>query len=174
MEIIEASKKKVGGIFKNVPNLSHEWQKWLGKNIWWMIAAGVVFAIAEAISVISIAVQMSGRIYDGLDKVGEYMTHYGYNAGHGIQWPPHIVFGLIAMSVVMLLCIMAIAPLKEQKADGWNLLFVASIVANTAVALEIFMMFNVYMFIQCVIGFVVMVLIGWYFLFQIKDQFKKK
>lgn len=151
--MLDGVEKKLQEWYKSVPNLPKNVNTWIAKYAWVFVLAGAIlmsfaaFGLLAALGILS----TTSSIYGGVS--------YGF-----FGW-----VALVALVVYVAFSFKAVSPLKAQKADGWKLLFY----------LEFFYM--LFGFLQWLawpaaignlFGTLLGAVIGFYFLFQIKEYFK--
>lgn len=165
MDSLHKLEVTVADWYKNAPHLPKGGQKWIAENIWWIILVAVIFCAFGIISLFTLIA--------GLSVVTTTYGIYGsaYNTiaptvytGMGLvtAW---ITLAALAASTVIMAC--AIAPLKDQKKKGWDLLFLSDVIYFALVALVAVVSFNFF----GIVGPLVSTAISFYFLFEIRSYF---
>lgn len=166
MEIIHKLENLVAGWLKNVPHLPANGQKWLGKNVWWIVLIG---AIVSGIAVLFTI----GSVFTAVALLGAASTYAGYYvAGTVTGWL--VVSALVSLAFLIaqgLLLALAVNPLKAGQKKGWTLLFGAWLVNAVSVVVSAILSMSILGFITGIIFGAIGLAIGGYFLFEIHGQF---
>lgn len=115
MELVHNIENTMRGLYKDLPHLPKEISKWLAHNAWWLTVIGVgfgVLGILGALSVVGIGATYVGIIAPaaGIALMGAWV------------W-------ILFFAAVLLIEAKAIMPLKAMQRKGWELLFLAMLVA---------------------------------------------
>jgi uncharacterized membrane protein HdeD (DUF308 family) len=163
--MLESLEKSLESIFKDLPKLPTKAKQTLAQ--WWPILAliGGVLQIWAAWSLWQLHNNLSGwsNYYNTLSEV------YGF--GGSIPDPnPFYWVGLVALAASGVILLMAYPQLKAKAKRGWDLLFLSAVV-NLGYGIVMLFADNYYGGFDTLIGTVIGSAIGFYLLFQIKDQF---
>jgi len=168
METIAKFENTMEGWFKSVPHLPENGRKWLAKNAWLITLIGLVLS---ALAILSIAWALFAAL-TAVSVVSSYMAAYGVSA-YSTTWTISTIISLLALIAVVILTAISIKPLKAMNKKGWDLLFMAFLVSAVISIISSVVNFSVYGFFSSLIGAVIGLGIGLYFLFEIKSYFKK-
>lgn len=151
--------------YKKVPfQLPSGAKEWIARNVYWIAAIAGVLGLLAALSLWRAAesVQELSRYANELSAV--YGATSPAATGLGIFW--WILLGVMVLQAVIAL--LAVAPLKDRRKAGWNLLFYSALI-NVAVGVSYLFIsgYGVSNFIGSLVG----AAIGLYFLFQIRPYF---
>ena len=94
--------------------------------------------------------------------ISAFLTPFAMMGGYGFGWGFGAIVSLAVAVIVIVLEIVAVPGLFKQTKGAWRLLFYASIISLIGNILSI----------SGIIGGVIGAIIGWYFLFQMKDMYK--
>jgi hypothetical protein len=134
-------------------------KKWIADNAWWIALIGGLLSAGGALAFWQVA-----------HAADELVRVYGVLTGTtslGFMW--YVL--LIVMAASAALMLLAVSPLKNHRKMGWNLLYY-NMMLNLVVGI-------LYLFVSGygaanLIGSVIGVAIGWFFLFQVRSQFARK
>jgi hypothetical protein len=164
---LEGLEKALAGVYKSAPALPKNAKDWIVKYLPWLTilaAAGSAWAAysawhwAHAVASLANYLNQWSALYGGNEIVSNRMS-----AG---LWIAFIV--LLAEAVIYLA---AFPGLKAVKKAGWNFLFLGVLVNLVFGIVTIFADYNG---AGNLIGAIIGAVIGWYFLFQIRDYFMGK
>lgn len=165
INVLEA---KIEKALKPYPPLPKKVQAFLSDYLWIFVAIG--------------AVLMTLGILGSLSAISAYSSFMGnMGAYQGIYLQPvyrpfWLVSTLVSIgfsALIVYLYFKAITPLRETKAHGWNLLFVAYLVSGIQFVVNALFSFNVFEFLFSIIVGAIFYTIGAYLLFQVKPHFVK-
>lgn len=164
---VDWSEKATRKVVSGVPDLPKNGQKWLANNIWWLVLVGVALAVIGVISSINSLIYLAG-LYEAYSVWGSYHTAR-YSMGG--WWIVVSVIGIVLSVAVALIAAKAIQPLKRKQPHGWRLLFFSLLAGFAAAVIPAVLGFNIPYILTVVAVGLLLVLIGAYFLFQIKSYF---
>lgn len=159
--------KALAGVYKGAPALPKNAKDWIVKYLPWLTilaAAGSAWA--------------AWALWDWAHTVGQWVNYLNSwtslysgqtvsaNAMGAGMW---IAFIVMLVSAVIYLA--AFAGLKAVKKAGWNFLFLGTIVS---LVYGVVVLFTDFGSAGNLIGAIIGVVIGWYFLFQIRDYYTGK
>lgn len=165
MEYVKKVEVTMAGWFKQVPfHLPAGARKWLSENAWWLVLIGVVLS---ALSILA-----SVRTYLWAEQVTnqyrDLALSYGVTPASTSALDMTAVWvSLVLFAAVVVLEVMAINPLKNQKKRGWDLLFMALLVSALSSVVSAVLSVSFAGLLGAAIGLA----IGGYFLFEIHDRF---
>ena len=168
MELINKLEKVLAGWLKSLPRLPRSGQKWLAENVWWL---ALISAILTGISILF-----------SLGAIGTYVSYsaslasfgaYNYiaAASYASGWLISTVISLIFSAIIVLLTAIAVNPLKAMKNRGWQLLFIIYLISAVEVVVNAVLTLSVIGFLFGIIFGAIGLIIGGYFLLQIKSYF---
>ena len=159
----------LGGWYKSAPHLPKNGQKWLADNLWWLALIGAVLSILGLLVVIPAffaTLAVTSYVTGG---VSTYYSSTYYNSLGGLYWLSLLV-SLVSYIVTTILLALAVNPLKAKSKKGWEFLF-WSYLANFAFSVvSAIVIVN----IPGVIGSIIGVAVGGYFLFEVRSYFGAK
>lgn len=167
METVHKLETTVASWYKGAPHLPKAGREWLGKNVWWIVLIGVVLSVFWAVTAIS------GLLFAGavLTSVGGAYGVYGGYASQAVALGGQALLAgwlaIIALVAEVVLGGLAIAPLKNGKKKGWTLLFVSVLLQAVLAVVTFVFTFS----LGSLLGGALGVVVGLYFLFEIRDQF---
>ncbi len=152
--------------FKGLPNLPKGFTDFLAK-----IAPilTLIFGIIGLLSAYGIY-RWVNEVSDSINGLNSIARSYGVETVKH-DWSLMITISLVVLVVTSVIYIMAYSPLKQYKKYGWDLLFLAflvNIVSNVLIA------FTDYGKVANLVGVVIGVAIGAYFLFQVRPYYTGK
>lgn len=157
MEAVRKIEKTMAGWYGNVPHLPPNIQKWLADNVWWLAGIGAILGAIAFLGVVS-ASFLGGAVIVGLGgPVGAAVAGFAFIA---------VVVSLLSLGFLTVLSGMAVAPLKEHKKKGWELLFISELVYVAFAVLGVLFGGD-----GNVIGTAISIAIGFYLLFEIRGHF---
>lgn len=158
MEWLNKAETKVGELYRNVPHLPKTWREWLADNAWWLM---IIFVAFNAIAALGLASYLYGfGLYREL--TGQFQA---LGVGHTIGFVAFV--GAVAAAIVGGL---AIAPLRDKLKSGWDWLFVAGLILVASAALRSILVVSLYGLLVAALQ----ALIGFYFIFEIRQYFARK
>ena len=164
MELVHKLEHWVHGRVKNLPHLPLNAQRWLAKNVWWIVLIGVV------LGAISLLFAFGGLLVTA-SLIGAVSSAY-YVLGATTAWIVVAGFiGLLFTAAVVALNAFSIQPLKAMQKKGWVLLFLSWVVSAVSVVINGILTLNPFSFVFGIIFGVIFVAIAGYFLFEIHGQF---
>jgi ABC-type glycerol-3-phosphate transport system permease component len=117
MQYVDSTASTVAKWMKDVPHLPKGFTKWLAENSWWLTIIGVVLSV---FAVLSLLVAMTAG--------SAVLVAVGAASLGGMFFISSLVT-LVGTGVAVIVEAMAIAPLKEMKKRGWDLMFFALLVS---------------------------------------------
>lgn len=159
MESIRKLELVVAQWYENVPHLPVRGRVWLAQNIWWIGLVGLILGAFGVLSVLSLTFWASTAIgiYGG--PVGVAVGSLAFIA---------VLVALVFSIVLLVLLGMAIAPLRDGKKRGWDLLFISALLSFASTVIGFLLSFN---FGSLLVGLLGTAVTG-YFLFEIHSYFK--
>jgi hypothetical protein len=159
MELVHSIEKMAESWFKQAPHLPKGGRDWLASNVWWLVIIGVVVSAWGLLLLLPIlfGVSLLSSSIGMMSGVGSYVGLFMVSA-----WVS-FAFGVLTLIVEA----MAIKPLQDKKKKGWDLMFLAVLLSAVSSVVSIVLTANPMGIIGAVIG----LLIGGYFLFEIRDHF---
>lgn len=165
MEMIASLEKQLADINKSLPKLPAGLTKWLADYGWLLVLIGVALSILALIALVPAALVVFG--FSTAIGVGSGIAGYGFNPlVSSLAWL-NVLLSIANLLVVVALEAMAIAPLKDKKHRGWQLIFIASLVS---LVVSIVSSLITQEFSSLVLS-LVWSAIGFYVLFQIRPHF---
>lgn len=164
MEFISQLERTVLGWVKSVPHIPSTARKWLGDNVWWIIA---IAAAISGIAALGFLVGLFGQ-FAALTTVA--LSYYASTSI--VMWV--IVQTSVSLVFTALLCVLfasAIMPLKAKQKKGWVLVFAALLLSIISIVVDAVLTFNTFGFITAIIFGGLVVAIWAYFLFEIHGEF---
>lgn len=172
METVRKLEVMIAGWYKNVPHLPKNGQKWLADNAWWLVLIGVILSVMGLFGIISLLfLAGAGLTLAGGAVGGAYGTAVGA-ALTGIV----LITALVSLAVYVIelvLMIMAVSPLKEQKKKGWDLIFLVFLVNVISIIVTGIIGFNP-VSIMGTLWALLWAAVGAYFLFEVRGYFGAK
>lgn len=164
METIVKLEKTLAGWYKQLPfHLPLEGRKWLAENAWWLVLIGViasVLSIVGSLRSLFWAQDLSNSV------LGDLAAYYGapvYNPWvDGSLW-----VGLVSFAIILVLEVAAINPLKVRAKRGWDLIFLTMLVGAIAAVVSVVVTGSMYGLLGAAVG----VVVGGFFLFEVREQF---
>lgn len=164
MEALSKLERTIIGWLKDVPHLPLGVRKWLGDNIWWLVA---IVTVLCAIAVLG----WIGALFSHLGALGTPVVSY-YATTTFVGWLiVNAVIGLAFTMIELLLLAFAISPLKEKQKKGWVLLFASWLLSIIAMVVSAILTLNPLSFIGNLIFGTIWVALAGYFLFEMHGQF---
>jgi len=158
--------KVVGKIekwFTAFPHLPASGRKWLGENIWWLVAVAAVF------STIGSLVQIN-RLFSVISITSGSSPWAYYYIGY-TWWSVIVALIAVVLFVVTTLVLwLAVKPLQNKTKRGWTILFLALLLELVAVVVPYVLEFSLYSIIGVVTA-IIGIGIGAYFMFEMRSQF---
>lgn len=149
---------------KAVPHLPVAAQRWLAKNVWWIVLIGVV------IGGISLLFSM-GTLLTIASLIGAVSSSY-YVLGAPTAWTVVSGFiGLLFLAGILVLNGLAVQPLQKMQKKGWVLLFLSWLLAVVSVIVNGILSLNPFSFVFGLIFGAIFLAVAGYFLFEIHGQF---
>ncbi len=164
MEIVRKLEDSIAKMMASMPHLPAGGRKWLGENVWWIVLVG---ASLGALSIIVGLVNLMNTI-TMVNAFSAYVPVGSYGIGWAITTA---VVGMIFSAMQIVVLALAIKPLKEGKRSGWNLLFMATLVAAVAAVVAGVLTLNVLSFILTILFSAIFLGISLYFTFEIREHF---
>lgn len=164
MELLSKLERTVLGWLKGVPHLPSNVQKWLGDNIWWIVAIATVLS---GLGVLGLLFALIGNLSALSTPIMSY-----YASTTFVTWA--IVTTIVSLVFVALDCLLlalAINPLKEKQKKGWVLLFAVWLLGVVSVVVNAILTLNPFGFVTAVIFGAIWLAVSGYFLFEIHGQF---
>ncbi len=148
-EVLDFSKqleKQLGDVFQKAPHLKQEHREIVAKYLPWLIAIAIVLSALVIISLF-------------------WLLSVMFSVGFHISILSALL-GIPVMLINLYLFATAFKPLQEKKKIGWDKLFLAELLA------VVYSVVMVFQWISNMITSLIGVVIGFYILFEIKDQYK--
>lgn len=161
--------KTLEGWFKPLPHLPENGRKWIANNVWWINLVGLALS---ALAILSIAGSLITAL-SAASVVNSYMAVYGLSV-YTPGWIISTSISMLSVAVMMLLMFMAIKPLKDMGAKGWNFLFIATLLSSALSVVGNILSFELLYLVPGLIGVGIGLAISMYFLFEIRSYFKKE
>lgn len=158
METIRALEVRIAQWYKPVPHLPQGGQKWLTENIWWIALVGAIIGAFGALSLILIT------LFGGVFLAGAVFLYSAKFGGLALLIAA-VGVGVTLLNIV--LTAMAVSPLKNIQKKGWSLLFIALLLSAIPMILGDLLRLHIFSIIEDVL----LVAVGGYFLFEIRDQY---
>lgn len=163
MSSIHKLEVRIADWYKGAPHLPKGGQKWLADNVWWIAVIGAVFGALALLAVIPLTLLALG-LSAGAGAHLEASMYGGYSSPV-MMWLSAVV-SFISLAAITVLTAMAISPLKDHRKKGWDLIFLSMLVNVISLVLSIVMAD-----FSGLIGGIVGIIIGGYFLFEIRSFF---
>ena len=158
MELLTKLEKQILKWAKDLPHLPESVRKWLGDNVWWIAAIGLVLTAIGALFVLFGTLLTSAATVYVLPAVAALA----------------LVTGLVALAFLVLEVVvlaLSIKPLQLKQKKGWVLLYVLWLLGIAYVVVNAVLTLNPFAFILQIILSAIWVAISGYFLFEIHGQF---
>lgn len=164
-ETVNGLEKWLDDVYRKVPfQLPSAAKEWIARNAYWIAAISGVLGLLGAFGL-----WQAANTVDQLSRFSNELS-----AAYGVTSPGTTGLGffwwiLVAVVVVQaILALLAVAPLKDRRKTGWNLMFYSALI-NVVVGV-------VYLFVSGYgasnfVGSLIGSAIGFYFLFQIRPYF---
>jgi len=170
MESIHKLENTIDGWLKPLPHLPTNWRVWISKNVWWIVLVGAILSIVGTLMLV-------GAIITAMAAVNTVTSVYGL---YGISvasaytgwWYAATVASVIFFAITIIINLMAISPLKAQSKKGWDLLFIVFLIGIVSTIVSAVLNISSYSVIANILGSAIGVVIGAYFLFEIRSYFK--
>lgn len=158
MEYVDKVEDYVALWYKNLPHIPKNGRQWLSDNIWWVV---LIFVVISAFGVFNLLF----LVFIG----GLLSTALGGAIGAALSGVAVLVAMLtLGLSIInIIIGSLAVGPLKSRRKKGWSLLLLGLIVSAASGVVAILFTSD---FISLVRDLLV-VAIGGYFLFEIRDYF---
>lgn len=166
MELVRTLENKLADLYKGAPALSKNTKETLA-NIWPYLTAVVAVLQLWAAWALWDLINKYNQVEDVVTGfLGNYLSDQ-YTLSSGEKMVIYVGVALLAVQAVILL--LAFSPLKNRQRKGWDLVFLVSLLQIVYAVVSLFV-FNHGLgdFIFNLLG----AAIGFYFLFQIRDQYK--
>ncbi|HEY0965508.1 MAG TPA: hypothetical protein VGE13_03455 [Candidatus Saccharimonadales bacterium] len=163
MGIVENIEKSGVEMFKQAPHLPKNVRDWITNNAWWIVLIGVILSILSVLSLVPILAGAS--VINSM-----YAAYAPYAAASNGNFIIAAWVSLIFLAVVVYLEAMAIKPLQAKTKRGWDLVFLAFLVSIASSLVN----FVITMQVSSLLGIVLAVVIGGYFLFEARGGFVQK
>jgi hypothetical protein len=159
-DFVRSLEIRLAHLLKHVPHLPKETRDWLATSSWWLI-----FVVA---------------LLSGITALGAFvgfMTKLSVSGvtSAGALWTFDALISLVFTIIVTVLFATAIAPLKALEKKGWVLVFAALLVEFIAVIVSAITSLlgigGVHDFVTTLIGGVIGLILGAYFLYEIRGYF---
>lgn len=146
-------------------HLPASWRRWLGDNSWWLVIIGVIAATLSVIGSLRTLLWTE----DLLRTTRQFAESLGVTMpGTGITHVVSLWISVVTLVAVALIQLRSIQPLREKKKNGWDLLFLASIISLSGSFVSGIVGGSI---ISAIIGLAVTAVISWFILFEIRGQF---
>lgn len=167
MEALTKLERTVLGWFKEAPHLPESVRKWLGDNVWWLVA------IATAATALYILWSI-GSLFSNLSLLSSPFAAY-YTSASIVAWAVvetsvSLVFGVLQLIILG----SAITPLKAKQKKGWSLLFASLLVSGASVVMNAILTLSPFGFVTSLIFGAFWIAVAAYFIFEIHNQFEHK
>ncbi len=161
METIKKLEDQIEKILKPLPHLPADGRKWLSENLWWLTIVGVVIDAGVLLGIYRTATYVN--------TITNYLAAYGISSASG--WTASLTISLILLAISAVLMLLAVNPLKEQKKQGWDLLFYAAIIGVASSVVTAVLDFSFGDIVSRLIGAAFGAAVSAYFLFEIRSNF---
>lgn len=166
--MLEQLEKQIGNLLSGLPQMPENARKTLAQ--WWPVL-GLIAGILQILGALSL-----WRLSRSLSGWADYANQLSRSYGLGSTVPDLSIFywlGLLSLAASGVIMLIAYSHLKAKRKQGWDLLFLSAVIN---LAYGIFMLFvdNYYGGVDTLIGTLISSTIGFYLLFQVKDQFTHK
>lgn len=158
MEWLSEAEAKVGELYRNVPHLPKTWREWLADNVWWLVIIFVAFNAIAALGLASYLFNFSW--YTELEARFQEL-----GVGHLVGFVAFIGTAAAAVAGAV-----AVGPLRAKLKSGWDWLFVAGLILVASAALRSILVVSLYGLLVAALQ----ALIGFYFIFEIRQYFARK
>jgi hypothetical protein len=170
MDTVRKLEKTVEEWLKPLPHLPAEWRKWLANNVWWIVLVGVILSVLGGLALI-------GALFTAMGAVATVNTVYnslGVNLSpvYNGWWYSATIASIVFLVITVIINAMAVTPLKAKSKKGWDLLFLTFLVGVVSAVVSIVLNITTVSVVGSVISGVISVVIGAYFLFEIRSYFK--
>lgn len=165
---IESIDKKLEKALRPLPSLPRKVVAVLSDYLWVLTAIGAVLMVLGILS-----------SFYAISAYLSFMGNMSAYAGIYMQpvysplWLVSSILSIGFSALIAYLYFIAVAPLREMKAYGWNLLLVAFLVAGVQVVVNALLSLNVFGFIFSILFAAIFYGIGAYLLYQVKPHFVK-
>lgn len=156
MKLLEQIETTTTGWLKFLPKMPSDVQKSMSEYVWVAAAAGAVFSLIGAISVVDMLQGASSLVFNtfGVELIDRTM-----NAALWIS--------IFELAVVFVLLVMSTSSLKRHERSGWDKLFLVAVLGAVSSVLQFVFTFEVSNLVSGVLWFLIEV----YFLIQVKNYF---
>lgn len=144
--------------YKQWPHLPKDITKFISEWAWLFTLIGVIISALGVFALVS-AVFLGAAIFTGVGGV------YGAAVGRALTLA--ILVSVVFSVVVIYLAAIAIAPLKEKRKRGWDLLFYVTLVNLAGTVVNAVVNYSVFGLIGAAIG----AILSGYVLFEVRDSF---
>ena len=158
MQQLASLEKSLAKTFEGLPRLPKGLVDWLVENAWWLVVIGVVLGAFGTLVLL-------GVVFGGSLLIGAL--------GGVVLGGVVFIGGIISLATLIATVVieaMAIQPLKSRQKRGWDLLFLASLVAFAGSVVGAVISLK----IGDILGPLVGVIIGLYVLFELRGRYITK
>lgn len=160
MSSIHKLETRIAGWYSNAPHLPKNGQKWLAENVWWIAVIGAVFGAFALLAIVPLTL-----VALGLSATANLApSTYGYETP-AVMWTS-VLISAVSLVIITVLTAMAILPLKDRRKKGWDLIFISMLVNAASLVLSV-----ITADFSGLIGGVIGLALGGYFLFEIRNLF---
>ncbi len=166
MEALSKLEHKVADLLKGVPHLPSGAQKWLGENIWWIVAIAAGLGVIGALSLLA-------TLFGSLSTLSSPFIAYYTSATYVARASLEVGVALVFVVIQSALLIAAVRPLKERQKKGWTLLFALLVLSAVSIVVGAIVALNPFSFVVDIIFGALWIAISAYFLFEIRGEFAR-
>jgi hypothetical protein len=164
MESVNKIENKLATMYKGLPHLPADVKKWIAQNVWWMAIVSVVFSVFGVISLIAVTFFASAVLVGFGGYAGAAVAAAG---GFALL---SVGVSIAFMIVELIVMGMAISPLHSMQKKGWTFIFIAALVQAASYVVSFLYSFNLFSLVWNLL----ILAVGVYFLFEIRDHFAGK
>jgi hypothetical protein len=167
MDYLSKLELSLDKMFKGAPKLPKNVKDWIVKYLPWINVVAIILTIWSA----WVVWHWAHTVNTFINYANQISQAFGGDTVSTNRLSVGIWIGLIVLIVEAVIYILAYSGLKAKKKAGWNYLFLASLVN---VVYGIVIAFTNYGGVGNLIGSLIGTVIGWYFLFQIREYYLGK
>ena len=164
MESVNKLENKLAATYKGLPHLPADVKKWIAQNVWWMAIVSVVFSVFGVISLIAVTFFASAVLVGFGGYAGAAVAAAG---GFALL---SVGVSIAFMIVELIVMGMAISPLHGMQKKGWTFIFIAALIQAASYVVSFLYSFNLFGLVWNLL----ILAVGVYFLFEIRDHFAGK
>ncbi len=168
MSALKNLEQTLAGWQKNSPiHLPVSVRKWLADNAWWLVIVGIVGSIISIIGSIRALMWANDVLY----QARQFSAALGVDTPSTLGSDISIWVSMAVFVVVIIIELKAIQPLREKKKSGWDLVFLASLIAIAGSLVSGIASGGI---VATIFGTAIAALLSWFFLFELRLEYLPK